>query len=48
MSLLDPDIKDLRKKVRNNSETSDELSFYDLVFTMIVLGGIGCVLYVIF
>ncbi|MGH1404926.1 MAG: hypothetical protein ACRBBJ_00030 [Rhodomicrobiaceae bacterium] len=48
MSLLEPDIDDLRKRVRNNSETVDEASFYDLVLTMIVIGVIVCVLYVIF
>ncbi len=48
MSLLEPDIKDLRKRVRNNLETSDEPSIYDLVLGMMVLGGVGCVLYVIF
>ncbi len=48
MSLLEPDIDELRKRVPNNSETSDEPSFYDLVFTMTVLGAVVCVLYVIF
>ncbi len=48
MSLFEPDIDELRKRVRNNSKTSDEPSFSDLVFTMIVLGGVVCVLYVIF
>jgi hypothetical protein len=48
MSLPEPDIDELRKRVGNNSETSDDLSFFDLVFTITVLGGIGYVLYVIF
>ncbi len=48
MSLFEPDIDELRKRVWNNSETSDEPSFYDLVLAMTVLGGVVCVLYVIF